>query len=320
MKDTRTMPPAHQLRTLVFVLLLLACAGATYILRQDIPAEAGARLLAALLIEAALFLGAGSTAVRERLAALPPVKLAGTLAGITALTWLIAGTGEAWHGALATLVAAVLAFWYIAGPKTNAADVVLLAVYGAVALGKLSSLCYPAAWPKAPNGIIGEVAWLRTLLLTVLIFRAPVGVNFGFFPSKREWLIGAKWFLCFLPLVAFLPLRTLNPDPAKIALAVIGTFVGHFVFVALREEFLFRGMLLPRLQEWLGATAGLAATCVVFGLTHLPFGQFPNWKFAAIATVAGWFYAKAYMDGQGIRAAMVTHALTNVVARVFLSA
>lgn len=314
------MPLAHQLRTLVIVLLVLGLSGGTYILRQDIPVEAGARLLLALLIEAALFFGAGSAAIRERLAAIPPSRLAAGLTILTGVTWLIAGTGEPWHGAAATLAAAVLAFWYIAVPKNNSTDVLLLAIYGAIALGKLSSLCYPAAWPKAPNGIIGEVAWLRTLLLTVLIFRAPANINFGFFPSKREWLIGTKWFLCFLPLAVFIPLRTLNPDPAKIALAVVGTFIGHFVFVALREEFLFRGMLLPRLQTWLGANGGLAATCVVFGLTHLPMGQFPNWKFVAVATIAGWFYAKAYMEGQGIRAAMVTHALTNVVARVFLAA
>ena len=43
-------------------------------------------------------------------------------------------------------------------------------------------------------------------------------------------------------------------------------------------------------------------------------------RVAAAATIAGWFYAKAYLEGKGIRAAMVTHALTNVVARVFLAA
>lgn len=278
-------------------------------------------MLLALLIEAALFFSAGSVAARERLATIPPVKLAAGLTILTTLTWLISGTGQPWHGAAATLAAAVLAFWYIALPKNNTTDVLLLAIYGAIALGKLSSLCYPAAWPKAPNGIIGEVAWLRTLLLTVLIFRAPANINFGFFPSKREWLIGAKWFLGFLPLAYFVaPLKPINPDPAKVALAVVGTFVGHFVFVALREEFLFRGMLLPRLQGWLGANGGLAATCVVFGLTHLPMGKFPNWNFVMLATIAGWFYAEAYLEGKGIRAAMVTHALTNVVARVFLAA
>jgi membrane protease YdiL (CAAX protease family) len=318
------MLPAHQLRPLVILLLsllpILAAGGGAYILRQDIPIAPGARLLVALLIEAAIFFAAGSLAARERLSKLPPIALATALTALTALTWLIAGTGELWHGAAATIAAAIIAFWYLAAPKNNGSDILLLAIYGAIALGKLSSLCYPAAWPKAPNAIIGEVAWLRTLLLTVLITRAPANVNFGFFPSKREWLIGVKWFLCFLPIAFLIPLRTLNPEPAKIALAVVGTFVGHFVFVALREEFLFRGMMLPRLQHWLGATGGLAATCVVFGLTHLPFGQFPNWKFVAVATVAGWFYAKAYLEGQGIRAAMVTHALTNVVARVFLAA
>jgi membrane protease YdiL (CAAX protease family) len=38
-----------------------------------------------------------------------------------------------------------------------------------------------------------------------------------------------------------------------------------------------------------------------------------------VAAIAGWFYSKAYLATLSIRSAMVTHALTNVVARVFLS-
>jgi membrane protease YdiL (CAAX protease family) len=52
---------------------------------------------------------------------------------------------------------------------------------------------------------------------------------------------------------------------------------------------------------------------------HLPFGHFPNWRFALVAAIAGYFYAKSYQATGSVRSAMITHALTNVVARVFLS-
>ena len=52
---------------------------------------------------------------------------------------------------------------------------------------------------------------------------------------------------------------------------------------------------------------------VAFGFCHLWFRGFPNWRFAIVAAVAGWFYGKAYERGQGIRAAMVTHALAVTV-------
>jgi membrane protease YdiL (CAAX protease family) len=58
---------------------------------------------------------------------------------------------------------------------------------------------------------------------------------------------------------------------------------------------------------------------VVFGAVHLPFGHFPNWRFALVAAIAGYFYAKSYQATGSVRSAMITHALTNVVARVFLS-
>ena len=55
---------------------------------------------------------------------------------------------------------------------------------------------------------------------------------------------------------------------------------------------------------------------VIFGLVHLPFRGFPNWTFASLAALAGLFYGRAYIEGRGVRAAMVTHALVNTVWRV----
>ena len=291
--------------------------------QQNIPNLQAAGILFAFLVEAGLFLATGSSAVRSRLATLPPARLAALLTLVTPITWLLAGGGEWWQLAATTAATAAFAFWYLRFPDT---DTPVLILYGALALGKASALLYFLPWPKAPTPIIGELAWLRTLLFAVLLFRRPVLSPYGFFPSKEEWRQGVKWFLLFIPValaigipIGFAKLRTLPEDPARILLAVVGTFLGHFIFVALREEVLFRGMMLPKLQAAVGATPGLLAGAVIFGAVHLPFGQFPNWRFAAVAAVAGWFYSKSYEATGSIRSAMVTHALTNVVARVFLS-
>jgi len=274
----------------------------------------------ALLVEAVLFFAAGSEGFRSFAGAMSPRRLAMLLSSTTAATWLLAGNGQILQGIVAVGTGLLLAYWYVLLPRTAVSDMALLALYGAVALGKLSAWCYEPFWLRAPNFLIGELAWLRTMLIVVLVFRRPDGMGFGFLPSKREWIVGVKWFALFAPcLILFTRTKPLPDDIGKLALAVAGTFLGHYVFVALREEFLFRGLLLPRLQGWLGARLGLMVTCLVFGLVHLPMGQFPNWTFVAAATLAGWFYAKAYMEGQGIRAAMVTHALTNVIVRVFVA-
>jgi membrane protease YdiL (CAAX protease family) len=305
------------------ILPLAGIGAAIYMHQQDIPNAQAAGIVTAFLIEAALFLATGSGAARQRLTAIPPARLAAGLTLLTPVTWLLAGGGELWQMAATTAIAAAFAFWYLRFPESDAP---VLLLYGALALGKVSALLYFLPWPKAPTPIIGEFAWLRTLLFAVLLFRRPVLTDYGFLPTKEEWIQGLKWFALLMPAamavglpIGFIKLRTLSPDPARVALAVAATFLGHFIFVALREEVLFRGMLLPKLKAGLGARPGMLACALLFGSVHLPFGQFPNWRFALIGTVAGWFYAKSYEATGSIRSAMVTHALTNVVWRVFLS-
>lgn len=294
-----------------------------YMNQQNIPIWQMAGILAAFLIESGLFLAAGSTAFVQLLRQQPPARVAAALTLLTPLTWLLAGGGAWWQMAGATAITAALAYWYLRFPET---DTPVLILYGALALGKASALLYFAPWPKAPTPIIGEFAWLRTLLFAILLFRRPTLEKFGFIPTREEWVQGVKWFALFIPValavgipIGFAKLRTLPSDPAKLALAVVGTFLGHYIFVALREEILFRGMMLGRLKAALGGWQGMLTGALLFGAVHLPFGSFPNWRFALVAAIAGWFYSKSYEATGSVRSAMLTHALTNVVARVFLS-
>jgi len=99
---------------------------------------------------------------------------------------------------------------------------------------------------------------------------------------------------------------------------IAATFVGVLWVVALSEEFFFRGLLQQWMVEWTGRPAvALASTSVLFGAVHLGFRVFPNWRFALAAAVAGWFYGRAYQQGQSIRASMVTHALVVTLWRAW---
>ena len=98
------------------------------------------------------------------------------------------------------------------------------------------------------------------------------------------------------------------------------TFAGVLWVLAVAEEFFFRGLIQQLLSRLLGSnTAGLVFASVLFGLAHLGYREFPNWRFALVATLAGVFYGRAYLQAQSIRAAMVTHALVVTVWKTFLT-
>jgi hypothetical protein len=51
----------------------------------------------------------------------------------------------------------------------------------------------------------------------------------------------------------------------------------------------------------------------------LPYGEFPNWRFALLSAIAGLFYGHAFQEARSIRAAMVVHACTVTVLKTFYS-
>jgi membrane protease YdiL (CAAX protease family) len=98
------------------------------------------------------------------------------------------------------------------------------------------------------------------------------------------------------------------------------TFFGVLWVLALGEEFFFRGLMQQWITGWVGNEwAGLIGTAIIFGAAHLWYRTFPNWRFAAIAGLAGIFYGLAFRQAKSIRASMVTHALTVTAWRTFFS-
>ena len=223
-------------------------------------------------------------------------------------------------------LAAAAAFWFHLLPRSTAADLGFLALIAGVSLSRLLPDLYGAPAPGLKMDILGELLWRRVGILAVFLFRPVEGAGFGFLPRRREWAAGVREYLYFAPagLGLAVAIGFIRPDPPggpwwRIALVAAGTFLGMLWFVALTEEFFFRGLLQQWLSGWLKSSlAAILLASVIFGLVHLPFRAPPlNWRFALLAAAAGFFYGRAFRAGRGIRAAMVTHALVNTTWRVF---
>jgi uncharacterized protein len=116
-----------------------------------------------------------------------------------------------------------------------------------------------------------------------------------------------------------LGLFQLRAHPLNV-LQALGVFLGVLWFVALSEEFFFRGLLQQWLERWTGnASAALIAASVIFGSAHLGFHRiFPNWRWAIVAGILGVFLGLAWRKARSVQASMVTHALIVTVWKVFL--
>ncbi len=307
-------------------------SGLLYALYHSIPLPTAATLLTAFLIEIPLYLAPGFTAVRQQLQARlsrPGLALAMTAtAAIPFLVYAVPNGVFAWGslGAL-LLLAGLMSFWFVVLPKSRAADLLFFLFAAAVILFKVFRLIYPSPAPRVPMEVLGQLMWIRLGITAALVFRHPEGAGFGFLPSRREWQTGIEHFLYFLPIgvVLGLAIGFARFDPRPIAgwgfaATAAGTFLGMLWVVALSEEFFFRGLLQRWLSEWFRSqAAGLLLASALFGLVHLPFRSFPNWRFAVLAAVAGLFYGRAYLKAGGIRAAMVTHALVNTTWRMLFA-
>jgi membrane protease YdiL (CAAX protease family) len=315
-------------------LFWLACATAGYVysLQRGIPSSVVLAALPAFLLEATLFLTLGVESWRKRLEKLRPVGVA-TLLVLGAIAPYCAASlafGSFRWQALAgiALLSGLVSFWYVVLPQKPAADLLLLALMAAVVLAKVFTTLYVRPDPRLPLEALGQAMWIRTGAFALLSVRRVQGVGFGFWPSLREWKIGAVFFLLMLPVVAALAWwigwNKFHPPDAvswiRTPVIVVLTFFGGLWVLALGEEFFFRGLLQQWMIGWLrNEWAGLILTSLLFGSVHLWYGSFPNWRFALLAAVAGVFYGLAFRQASGIRASMVTHALTITTVRVFFS-
>ena len=303
-------------------------AGAWWILhRQYIPFPLAFGAAVAVWIEASLYAATGVPKVRDWFAKLPNKSFWLAVSALPA--YLLYGLGVHWD-VLAGLVITSFAvsYWFTLLPEdSDWTDIGFLLL---VACGLLLKP-FPRWFPPLAGNLkqaefIGHLLWIRLAFWALLGIRKRSPAGFGFLPSARDWTIGLRQFLFSVPVFAVLLwiLKTAQWKDhlswTQTPLVLAGTFVGILWVVALSEDFLTQGILLPILTRWTSSEwAGLAITSVSFGLVHLSYRGFPNWRMVLLAGVLGGFLGRAMQLAGSVRACMVTHALAVAVYRTFFS-
>ncbi len=107
----------------------------------------------------------------------------------------------------------------------------------------------------------------------------------------------------------------LTYDPSATRLRSLPlTIIGILFFTAWPEEFLFRGILQNLFQrtfknQWIG----LVLASIIFGLSHIFHAPYPNWKYVALATIAGLVYGHTWMKTKSLFPAAIVHALVDIL-------
>jgi len=154
-------------------------------------------------------------------------------------------------------------------------------------------------------GIIAFGAWRRLR-----------GIGYRFEFNQKTVSAGLICFLLFaaiaIPLGFAIHFIRYSFQLNKLILAP-ATFLGIFLFTAIPEEFLFRGLIQNCLERMAGRRIlGLMLASLVFGASHLNNGPpIPNYKYFFMASVAGVFYGIAWQRTGSLTASGVTHALVD---------
>jgi uncharacterized protein len=321
-------PPAGFRAALLLGWLVLTVAGILYARLRTIPQWAALPVLVAFLIEYPFYLLPAFPEFRKRLggAVLPPFLVVSILLPYTAC-YTLGGHLQVKNLIQLAALGLVVGLWYIVFPRHVATDLAFLGLLGSCLLSRFFESVYPSLYPGLPVAILGRVALFRSAALVLMIERRIEETGYGFIPNRRDWRIGALHYLGFLPAAACLalPLKAVRFAAPAPLWKTIGIFLAFFWVVALFEEFIFRGVLQQWLEEWVSRiqlrwsprTVALVLTSVIFGTAHLWFRGFPNWRWALLAGILGWFCGHARNQAGSIRAGIVTHALVVATWRGF---
>lgn len=280
----------------------------------------------ALALEVALYLGVLTPVVQDWLRSLDPDRRIHVLVLAAVIPYcaytLPEGRFELVVLAEIAGLATVLLLFYRFWTRGEERDLWFLALFAAIVISKALRSLYPGGADRIPASSLGQLMWVRTAIAAILLIRG-FEQRVPLWPARKQWRAGFLYGLAFVPigvggslLLEFGAVRA-TADIARDLLTSPLTFLGILFGVALFEEFLVRGVLLQALERLLDPKVGFALTAILFGLAHLWFRDFPNWRFAILAALAGVVYGLA-AKRHGLGAAMVAHALVVTVWRTLL--
>jgi membrane protease YdiL (CAAX protease family) len=288
------------------------------------PLAAALSVFSFLLLVMLLFAARGVTEkIVARLGSAAGILLGGSL--LLAYLIYLLGTNTfaiARAGVVMALILAPLALALSAERKPAGAWQDFLIVAGVWACAKF----LPAAWlwPYAS----GKPAHIFTILLMVaigiavfLLTRRVSGVdyNIGWGANWLLYIIGSFLLFAVIAIPLGMAIHFVQFAPSwKAAGSLPLVAVGILIFTAWPEEFLFRGLLQNMLSQRLRSDfAAILLASVLFGLSHITNGHTPNWRYAALASIAGLFYGWVWRKTGSIFASAMVHALVDATWHFF---
>jgi hypothetical protein len=220
--------------------------------------------------------------------------------------------------AIPLLVAAALEAWPAPG---NWADLCVLASVGLLIDLGLLNTAWPfraAGVPVWPAGLGGfpKMMMANVALYGYLVIKPIEGIGYDLRPRAADFKFGMREFLFYAPIViplglllGFLHWHGVMPR----SWAAPAAWIFTFFFVALPEELFFRGLTQNLLERHMGKMRALLLASVLFGLSHFNKGATFNWKYVALATIAGIFYGRAWRAQRRLCASSITHASVDTV-------
>ena len=191
-------------------------------------------------------------------------------------------------------------------------DVVALIIVGAPVEFRLLA----GAWPHPGLSALPKFLLVDSALYAFLVVRGLDGVGFDFRLRLRDIAIGLREWAFYAPVAIGLglALKFIHWNPWKPQAGVMAaSYLITFFFVAIPEEFFFRGLLQNLLEPRIGKRWALALASIIFGLSHfnkpLPF----NWRYVIMAAIAGVFYGRAWLDRRRLTCSAITHTTVDVV-------
>jgi membrane protease YdiL (CAAX protease family) len=157
---------------------------------------------------------------------------------------------------------------------------------------------------------------VSTGVATFILVRRLDGVGYALDWRRGYFAHFALLFVIFaaitVPLGMKIGFLTWAPSLERLR-ALPLTLIGILCFTAWSEEFLFRGLLQNLLSKTLkNSWLGLFVAAVIFGFAHILHDPFPNWKYVALAAIAGVFYGLAWMRTRSIVPGVLIHALVDI--------
>ncbi len=146
-------------------------------------------------------------------------------------------------------------------------------------------------------------------------------IGYGLRVRLGEVRIAAREFLFFMPFAlaigiatGFLHPQLRLPDPVEAAVSALLIFV----FTGLPEEILFRGIIHGFIAQYVSnSTQALLISSLIFGAAHLNNPPMVLVYFA-LASIAGWFYGRAYVHTGRIAPAALVHTAVDWVWGLWL--